>query len=118
MPNDEVDKLEWLPVAEAAQRLSYERDVGLLREFAGAPASTVPYIFLRHASAVAKEGWPDNGLLRPLDKAGRAAAYGARANCSPASGRPVCSVRRRRAAWRPCCRIRFGSAFPRRPSLP
>ena len=28
VPNDEVDKLEWLPVAEAAQRLSYERDVG------------------------------------------------------------------------------------------
>ena len=77
-PNDEVDKLEWLPVAEAAQRLSYEHDVGLLREFAGAPASTVPYIFLRHASAVAKEGWPDDGLLRPLDEAGRAAAYGAR----------------------------------------
>ena len=75
VPNDEVDKLAWLPVAEAAQRLTYPHDVWLLREFAAAPASTVPYIFLRHASAVAKEGWPDDGLLRPLDGAGRAAAY-------------------------------------------
>jgi len=75
VPNDEVDKLEWLPVAEAEQRLTYPHDVRLLREFAAAPASTVPYIFLRHASAVAKEGWPDDGLLRPLDEAGRVAAY-------------------------------------------
>ncbi len=75
VPNDEVDKLEWLPVAAATQRLSYERDVGLLREFASAPAPTVPYIFLRHASAVEKQGWPDTGLLRPLDEAGRAAAW-------------------------------------------
>ncbi len=74
VPNDEVDKLEWLPVAEAAQRLSYERDVGLLREFASAPVSTVPYIFLRHASAVPKKGWLGDGLLRPLDQAGRADA--------------------------------------------
>ncbi len=75
VPNEEVDKLDWLPVAEAEQRLSYEHDVHLLREFAGAPASTVSYIFLRHASAVAKEGWPDNDLLRPLDEAGRAQAH-------------------------------------------
>jgi len=74
VPNDEVDKLEWLPVAEAAQRLSYERDVGLLREFASAPVPTVPYIFLRHASAVPKQGWRGDGVLRPLDEAGRADA--------------------------------------------
>ena len=75
VPNDEVDKLEWLPVGAATRRLSYERDVVLLREFAAAPASTVPYIFLRHASAVEKEGWQGTGLLRPLDEVGRAAAW-------------------------------------------
>ncbi len=75
VPNDEVDEVAWLPVDAAARRLSYERDVGLLREFAGAPAPTFPHIFLRHASAVEKEGWPDTGLLRPLDEAGRAAAW-------------------------------------------
>jgi 8-oxo-dGTP pyrophosphatase MutT (NUDIX family)/broad specificity phosphatase PhoE len=75
VPNDEVDEVAWLAVDAAARRLSYERDVGLLREFASAPAPTFPYIFLRHASALEKEGWPDTGLLRPLDEAGRAAAW-------------------------------------------
>jgi len=30
-PNDEVDELRWLPMAEAAELLSYERDRELLR---------------------------------------------------------------------------------------
>jgi 8-oxo-(d)GTP phosphatase len=75
VPNDEVDKLEWLPVEVAARRLSYEHDVGLLREFASAPVSTWPYIFLRHASAEDKEHWQESSLLRPLDEAGRADAW-------------------------------------------
>ncbi len=75
VPNDEVDKLEWLPVEVAAQRLSYERDVVLLRKFASAPVATWPYIFLRHALAEDKKGWPDGGLLRPLDESGRADAW-------------------------------------------
>ena len=29
-PNDEVDELRWLPMAEAAELLTYERDRGLL----------------------------------------------------------------------------------------
>jgi 8-oxo-dGTP pyrophosphatase MutT (NUDIX family) len=75
VPNDEVDKLEWLPVEVAARRLRYERDVGLLRKFASAPAATQPYIFLRHASAEDKQAWPDGGLLRPLDETGRGDAW-------------------------------------------
>ena len=31
-PNDEVDELEWLPPAEAAERLDYEHDRKLLAE--------------------------------------------------------------------------------------
>ncbi len=73
-PNDEVDKLEWLPVADAAQRLSYERDRALLREFAEKPSATVPYIFVRHTSAGHKGEGPDDDLLRPLDVAGAADA--------------------------------------------
>jgi len=30
-PNDEVDELRWLPMVEAAELLSYERDRELLR---------------------------------------------------------------------------------------
>jgi 8-oxo-(d)GTP phosphatase len=75
VPNDEIDKLDWLPVEAAARRLSYERDVDLLRAFASAPMSTRAYIFLRHAAAVDKEAWPGGGLLRPLDETGRADAW-------------------------------------------
>jgi 8-oxo-(d)GTP phosphatase len=73
-PNDEVDKLEWLPAAEAALRLTYERDGATLREFAGGPAATIPFILLRHASAGRKGDGPDDDLLRPLDEAGTAEA--------------------------------------------
>jgi 8-oxo-dGTP diphosphatase len=30
-PNDEVDELRWLPMAEAAELLTYERDKELLQ---------------------------------------------------------------------------------------
>ncbi|MGE5290530.1 MAG: NUDIX hydrolase [Micromonosporaceae bacterium] len=73
-PNDEVDKLEWLPLSEAEQRLSYERDAALLREFADGPMVTVPYLLVRHASAGHKGEGPGNDLLRPLDESGAADA--------------------------------------------
>jgi 8-oxo-(d)GTP phosphatase len=73
-PNDEVDRLEWLPITDAAQRLSYERDRALLREFAGGAIATVPFILVRHASAGRKGEGPANDLLRPLDAEGAAHA--------------------------------------------
>ena len=33
-PNDEVDEIRWLPVTEALDLLSYDRDRALLRAFA------------------------------------------------------------------------------------
>lgn len=33
-PNDEVDRLEWLPLGDAARRLTYEHDAGVLAAFA------------------------------------------------------------------------------------
>jgi 8-oxo-(d)GTP phosphatase len=70
----EVDKLEWLPVAGAARRLSYERDAAVLRGFAAGPIATVPFILLRHACAGRKGQGPANDLLRPLDELGAAEA--------------------------------------------
>lgn len=72
--NDEVDRLEWLPVAAAARRLSYARDAEVLRAFAAGPAVTRPMLLLRHASAGEKEHWHDDDALRPLDARGRAEA--------------------------------------------
>ncbi len=73
VPNDEVDALAWLPLTEAASRVSYPHDAGVLAEFAAGPAATVPVILLRHTWARRKETWlashPDD-LPRPLSRHG------------------------------------------------
>jgi 8-oxo-dGTP diphosphatase len=72
--NDEADGLEWLTVPAAAGRLSYQRDAGVLDDFAAGTADTVPLVFLRHASAGSKAHWSGNDLDRPLDTRGAADA--------------------------------------------
>lgn len=74
VPNDEVDRLEWVPVDAAAARLTWERDQPVLRDFATGPAGTVPLILLRHASAGSKQEWPHGDELRPLDDTGLSTA--------------------------------------------
>lgn len=73
-PNDEVDRLVWLPAEEAEDRLSYRHDVDLLSEFLHGPLDTWPLVILRHASAGEKRLWRDLDELRPLDERGRAEA--------------------------------------------
>ena len=68
--NNEVDRLEWLPVPAARGRLSYPHDEQMLDEFAAAPADTVPFVVLRHASAGGKDTWKGDDLDRPLDADG------------------------------------------------
>jgi 8-oxo-(d)GTP phosphatase len=74
VPGSEVDDLAWLPVAAAAARLTYERDVVVLGEFAAGPVATVPWILLRHASAGSRSSWGGADLARPLDARGAADA--------------------------------------------
>src|SRR6266568_2624103 len=57
VPNAEVDDLEWLPLAAARDRLSYDHDRPVLDGFAAGPAETAPLILLRHAFAVSKDDW-------------------------------------------------------------
>jgi 8-oxo-(d)GTP phosphatase len=71
VPNDEVDRLEWLSVAASRRRLSYARDGELLEELVAGPWSTTPYVILRHTSAGDKHEWREDDLLRPLDTHGR-----------------------------------------------
>ncbi|MBB6173645.1 8-oxo-dGTP diphosphatase [Nocardiopsis mwathae] len=73
-PNDEVDALQWLPIAEARRRLSYDHDIQVLDNIVCGPLETFPVILMRHASAGEKKAWADSDLLRPLDEVGRADA--------------------------------------------
>jgi 8-oxo-dGTP pyrophosphatase MutT (NUDIX family)/phosphohistidine phosphatase SixA len=69
-PNDEVDKIEWVPLAAAPGQLSYERDARVLAGFAAGPPVTVPVILLRHAVAGRRQDWRGHDLDRPLDARG------------------------------------------------
>jgi 8-oxo-(d)GTP phosphatase len=78
VPNEEVDRLAWLPLTTAGDRLSYARDTHVLSEFASAPAATTAVILVRHASARTKKAWQNAGhpddLTRPLTPLGQAQA--------------------------------------------
>jgi 8-oxo-dGTP pyrophosphatase MutT (NUDIX family)/phosphohistidine phosphatase SixA len=102
VPSHEVDDLAWLSMPGAADRLTYERDVSLLEEFAGGPAVTAPLILIRHASAGSKSAWGGADLARPLDARGAADAdrlarllrcFGAGRVISSAAERCVATVR-------------------------
>ncbi|GAA4939954.1 NUDIX hydrolase [Streptomonospora halophila] len=73
-PNDEIDALEWMPLAAARRRVTYGHDIQVLDNFASGPAETFPLVVLRHGSAGSKSGWDGDDLLRPLDSSGRADA--------------------------------------------
>jgi 8-oxo-dGTP diphosphatase len=70
-PNKEVDQLEWLPVAKAAERMSYEFDQAVLRTFALEPAGLGGVLLVRHARAGHRESYDGDDDGRPLDGKGR-----------------------------------------------
>jgi 8-oxo-(d)GTP phosphatase len=74
VPNAEVDKIVWLPVAAALRRVSYKQDVAVLTDFAAGVTDTTPFILLRHARALPRSDWKGDDGARPLDKAGTADA--------------------------------------------
>ena len=61
----EVDEISWVPVGDAAGRLSYDRDREILQ------AVPPPLLVYRHASAGDRKDWDGDDSLRPLDKKGR-----------------------------------------------
>lgn len=70
-PNDEVDRLLWLPAPEALDRLSPARDREVLVRFVADPAPTWPVILVRHGSAGERGSWPGDDRERPLDALGQ-----------------------------------------------
>jgi 8-oxo-(d)GTP phosphatase len=73
-PNDEVDKLEWLPVAKAQERLSYPRDVDILNCLDAVLPVESTVVILRHAEAVKRKDWSGKDVLRPLSDEGLASS--------------------------------------------
>lgn len=73
-PGREIDQVLWLPADSLAAQLSYQRDVELAVQFLSAPAASVPFILLRHASAGEKAADGPADLVRPLDQPGVADA--------------------------------------------
>jgi 8-oxo-(d)GTP phosphatase len=74
IPNDEVDDLKWLPVADAMKQLAYPHDRKVLRRFTRQPAATHTVIIVRHGTAGSKSRYKGDDRDRPLDKHGRAQA--------------------------------------------
>jgi 8-oxo-dGTP diphosphatase len=71
MANDEVDAMEWLPLDEAAVRLTRESDREILAKFDDAPYDSYPLIMLRHAKALERTEWRGEDEDRPLDLVGQ-----------------------------------------------
>ncbi|WP_210479623.1 NUDIX hydrolase [Naasia sp. SYSU D00948] len=72
-PNDEVDRIEWVPLGRARKRLTYPRDVEVLDRFAELVHRhhhrTFSVIALRHAKAEQDSGEGD--AARPLTSRGK-----------------------------------------------
>ena len=78
--NDEIERVEWLPLREARERLTYDRDRVVLDEFEalhdkGATRAR-PLVVLRHAAAKPRTKWRGDDRRRTLTEEGLAQAEG------------------------------------------
>jgi 8-oxo-(d)GTP phosphatase len=69
-PNAEVDALAWVPLDEAADRLTYLDDAHLVDQLREEPRVTVPVVVVRHAKALKRGQWDGEDWLRPLSAFG------------------------------------------------
>lgn len=73
-PTAEVDAVEFLPVDEALERLSYRHDIEMVATTAELPLETTPFVLLRHTESVRRSDWSGPDRLRPLSRRGTADA--------------------------------------------
>jgi 8-oxo-dGTP diphosphatase len=74
VPNDEVDRVRWYTVDEAARTLTRAGDVELLGELAEESRRTDPLVVVRHARARRRDDWTGPDAARPLTATGLAQA--------------------------------------------
>jgi len=71
-PNDEVDELRWLPMADALELVTHPHDRAVLDDAARTDVPREPTLLLvRHASAGSRSDFEGPDELRPLDRRGR-----------------------------------------------
>jgi 8-oxo-dGTP pyrophosphatase MutT (NUDIX family)/phosphohistidine phosphatase SixA len=75
-PGSEVDRVDWVPIETAAERLEPDRDVFVVEEFLRDPLPTRACIVVRHARAGSRDAWRGPDTDRPLDAHGRRQAQG------------------------------------------
>jgi 8-oxo-dGTP diphosphatase len=71
--NDEIDDVAWVPIHEAAELLSYQRDRDVLAALETSHKTT-PLVVLRHAKALSRKKWDGADPERPLTDEGQAQA--------------------------------------------
>ena len=69
-PSGEVSRIEWLPLAQAVQRLTYDLDRAVLADFASMPDADAVIVLVRHAKAGKRSEWAGPDDERPLDANG------------------------------------------------
>ncbi len=70
VPNDEVDKVRWVPMGRASGVLSYTHDRGLAHELSDLPPSIVRVVLVRHANAGHRSAFDGPDYARPLSERG------------------------------------------------
>jgi 8-oxo-dGTP pyrophosphatase MutT (NUDIX family)/phosphohistidine phosphatase SixA len=73
-PNHEVDRVDWVPIDSAADRLKPGRDGFVVEEFLRDPRPTRACVVVRHARAGSRGAWKGRDDDRPLDQTGRGQA--------------------------------------------
>lgn len=73
VPNKEVDSIEWMPLAQAKEKLSYDVDRSVLEKAQKRFhwPTTTRILYVRHGRAYRRQNWAGNDNLRPLDSKGR-----------------------------------------------
>jgi 8-oxo-dGTP pyrophosphatase MutT (NUDIX family)/phosphohistidine phosphatase SixA len=69
-PDDEVDRVAWVPLPRAFAELTDGRGTEVLSAFAALPRITATVVVLRHARAGKRGEWPGTDVTRPLDPEG------------------------------------------------
>ena len=74
LPNEEIDRLEWVNMKQARHFLTYDIDREVLKFFRDTERHGNVMVLLRHAKAIKRNDWNGDDSDRPLDNVGQVIA--------------------------------------------